>query len=249
MIYIDIWEDIDNDVDFMPVNKGTYNESHLSEKIYHLIDMKIKKKKAQKNKKKRKVKIDKNLLDEIRIHRNILVYDDDLNQIIKRIFVPDAPITKTDRLFLNVFYRKILRAKLEQDFLNKELSFGLVITGDYNYDIDRQIVETLKILRIICNFLQIKSTIDNAVLDVNKLYHKTFWYDITSKFIKLFGETKIVPVNDILFEDEPESILQIIMLLKIIFYTWSGSILELNSNNTLQIKPAIYVSKMLNYIA
>src|SRR5438105_11260375 len=119
-----IWDDIDQNVEV--ITKINYDPGNLSNALYEIIDDRVAFRKML------KINHVKGLfqqLDEIRKHRELIVCDAAIDKMVTELFVTSDKITTTDRLFLNAYHRKLLRAKLERDYLNKELVSGLIITG------------------------------------------------------------------------------------------------------------------------
>lgn len=251
-----IWDDIDAEAEAIRITPTNYDPCSLMNSLYDVIDNKIERRRRIKQSTTKGLYAE---LDAIRKHRDIIHNDSDINILVSAIFRPDeiSSITPLDRVFLNSYYRRLLRAKLEQDYIGKELVAGQIITEYTNHQTDMSIVETLRMLRVICKYLGITSTIDTSPFPLDKLYSPIFWASISSNFIRLFGENRIgvIEKDDPLPNDNIEAIImhqgqksirqmQILMLLNVIFNGWSGSTLTLNGN-TVNVIPSKYVSRMI----
>jgi hypothetical protein len=251
-----IWDDINHDTETIAIEDFQYKPVSLSNLLYTIID----------DSKQRKRVLLKNEipglyrdLSEIQIHSKQLSKSEALNSLIQEIFQPEKNhlVTDVDRLFLNAYYRRLLRAKLELAYKDKEIPAGLVITEYSNHESDASLVGTLKLLRLICRYLGIPNTITMAKFPLEKLYMPSLWRDVSAKFIQYFGENKIEPLET----DDPFEInsitrlqmhegmkkirqSQVLMLLNIVFNTWSGSTLVLDDDQ-IKVIPATYVIRML----
>ena len=268
-----IWDDINREAEAIVIRDTKYNPGSLSNILYDVIDNRTKRRQAILTS---KVKGIFKELGDIRSHRSQLENDENITMLIDALFKPEErdSITPLDRVFLNSYYRRLLRAKMEQDLIGKELPLGLIVTQYTNHETDVALVTTLRYLRIICRYLGIQSTIDTASFPVEKLYMPSFWPSISEKFVGLFGETRITPIesDDELPDNNLEAIMlfnaqkqvrqaQVLMFLNVIFNAWSGSILSLddttstkskNDRNTtedhptiVRLVPATYVTRML----
>ena len=268
-----IWDDINHEAEAIVIRDTKYDLGSLSDSTYEVID----------DPKKRRTRIltsnvkglfkDLNL---IRQHRSELESDDKITDLIRDLFKPSEhdSITGLDRLFLNCYYRRLLRAKVERDFKGKELVPGLVVTKYENHETDAPLVATMRYLRVICRYLGIESTTEAATFPVEKLYMPKFWSSMSEKFVGLFGETRVVPIEvveelpstcieDVMEFDARKRIGQVRVLafLNIIMNTWSGSTLSFvesaprNKKKTransevcpkmVKLVPATYVTRML----
>jgi hypothetical protein len=165
---------------------------------------------------------------------------------------------------LNAYYRRIIRARLEYDYQGQQLLPGLVITGYANLEIDATLVGLLQIIRLICKFVGIESTFTSGTFPLHKLYEPALWASITRKLITLLGETRIQPLVDgrdlplpeVSLEDQAvyegmKKIRQaeILGTLKTLFDLWSGSQLELSSDQTyIRVVPPLYIQRMMPHL-
>jgi len=229
-----IWDDIDNEIQILPISKIDYNGNLLIDNLYNILNDRNKRRTFIKKNKSSKTDI-KKLMDQ----KNII--NNDIENSIVDMFKKDElmNISSVDKIFINVFYRKILRSKLELDFKNRELIKGLIITKHDNWIVDYQIVSTLRILRIICNYLGIESTIDEGSFSISKLEVNIFWVDISNNVINLFGENTLFLIDETSTKDE------VLFLLNIIFDKWSGTILTVDQNMII-VKPALYVKRLVS---
>lgn len=250
-MFATIWDDINQNKDV--ISEINYNPLNLSNVLYEIIDNKEKFRQVLKKNQVRGLFQD---LDEIRKHRNIIEKDDNLNKLISCLFIENPNISSIDRIFLNAYHRKLLRAKLENDFLDKELLENLIITDDPI--IDNFIVKTLKLLRVITRYLGITSTFTEASFHINKLYMPKFWNELSEKFVPLFGEDLIKPMTNsevreiynvktlIILENLKKLIIsEVLLFLNVVFNKWSGSNLVLESDDTIKVVPATFVTRML----
>ena len=142
-----------------------------------------------------------------------------------------------DAMFLNVFYRKLLRVRLENDYLQKDLPSGLIITTFDNAEYDYYIVKTLRLFRVLCKYLHIKCTFKEATFKKSLLNDFSFWESMNKHFMDIYGENIIPIINN----DNNDNTL---LFLGIIFDIWSGSILTIN-NEVIKINPATFIARLL----
>lgn len=258
-----IWDDINHELESIILCPPTlkYNSGSLTNKLYDIIDDKLKRRKILKENTVKGLYSDLQL---IRQHRDSLDTNEMLNVLIKDIFKTEDIkfITSTDKLFINSYYRRLLRAKLENDFLNKEIIKGLVITNYNNHNTDIAITQVLQLLRFICKYLGIVSTTTESSFPVEKLYNPKIWSNLSQKFVPLFGEEKVsildfpddidpdnsqlLSAESIMFEGKKKmQQAQVLIFLNIVFNTWSGSILSLE-NNIIKVVPATYINRLIN---
>lgn len=251
-----IWEDIDNEAEAIVLTDTKYQPTSLSNKLYEIINDKEARHKVLKGNKIRGLYAD---LSAIQEHEKVVMKDETLSMLVESLFKKEdvASITALDRIFLNSYCRRLLRAKLEKDFNGKELVKGQVVTEYTNGETDAAIVETMQLLRVICRYLGIGSTIEPGSFTQDKLYMPSFWFSISSKFVNLFGETRIQVIEKDeefpLTSAEAMSLSsgqqqiresQVFMLLNIVFNTWSGSTLVIEKD-IVKVVPATYVNRML----
>lgn len=240
-----IWQDIDHAAEAIVVSDITYDPTSLSNSIYKIIDDREQRHKLLKNNKVKGLYRD---LDAIRQHRNNISNDPVVSLLIRQLFAAeDLPsITELDYVYVNAYYRKLLRAQLEMNYIDKDLTLGLVITEYSNTNIDLAIMKTLRLLRVICKFLGITSTIQEVTISADKLYNTTFWSNISEKFVEIFGEDRIEVISEPDNEVEDKTLcgVQALMLLNVIFNTWSGTTLIIKDKNV-TIIPATFVLRLL----
>lgn len=254
-----IWDDINHDAEAILILDADYKLSSLSNIIYDIIDDKKRRRKVIKESKTPGLYGD---IEAIRSHRNLLISNQYIKMLIDGMFKLEhiASISPLDRVFLNAYYRRLLRAKIERDYIGKELVSGLIVTDYTNGDVDVTLVKTLRILRIVCKFLGITSTTHEQTFDISKLYDPIFWNSVSSNFLYLFGENRITVVD----EDDPldinsmEALMmiecqkktrqsQVLLLLNVIFNTWSGTML-VAVGDSIKVIPATYISRMLPWL-
>lgn len=250
-LFTGIWDDINHEAEAIVVSDISYNPNSLSNLIYEIIDNRNKRREVIRRSNHKGLHSE---INEIKHHRDQINSDENISLLAEGLFKKDeiGSITSIDKVFLNSYYRRLLRAKLEQDYIGKDLVPGLVITDYTNFETDAALVNTLRILRTICKFLGIRSTIDPDVFPVDKLSISSFWSSVSNNFIKLFGENRIFPIEeensftDINMQQEHGIFIkhQVLRLLNLIFHTWSGSTLVVDNNN-IRIVPATYVIRLI----
>lgn len=251
-----IWDDINHEAEAIVVSDIKYEPGVLANVLYDVIDDRDKRLRIIKQS---SVKGLFAGLDLIREHRDSIEADENVNMLVQGLFKREEipSITALDRVFVNSYYRRLLRAKLERDYIGKELVAGLIVTEYTNAETDAALVTTLSVLRVICNYLGITSTTHEATFDLEKLYMPSFWASVSSKLITLFGESRIddIEVDDPLALDTVEAVMmhegqknirqaQVLMMLNVAFNTWSGSTLVADGN-TIKVTPATYITRML----
>ncbi|CAH6418452.1 Hypothetical protein HVR_LOCUS159 [uncultured virus] len=251
-----IWDDINREAEAIVIMDIKYNPGSLTNKLYDIIDNRTKRRQTFKENKIKGLYKDFYL---VRAHREVLEKDENITMLIQALFKANevVSITSTDRLFLNSYYRRLLRAKLERDFIGKEIIKGMVITEYTEHDADLAIAEVLRLLRFICKYLGIESTTSPGSFSLEKLYQPEIWANLTEKFVPLFGEEKIgiIEIDDspllnslqavIMFEGQKKiRQSQVLMFLNIIFNTWSGSTLVLK-DDTVTVVPATYINRLM----
>lgn len=250
-----IWDDINNEEEAIMIKESNYDPASLTNVIAEIIDDKVKRKQTFK---KNEIKGMFSDLENIRKHRDQLAKDEIIDRLLETLFVKEEILTITplDRVYLNSYYRRLLRAKLELDYKNSELPSGLVIgTGDNM--IDGSIVKTMKLLRLICKYLGINSTTHETSFPKEKLAAHSLWRDLSEKFSELMGEK--IPIidnnieeihksnNSFFNEEQKKMVIQTksYMFLNLVFNAWSGTILKADGENV-KVVPAIYVSRLLS---
>ncbi len=160
-------------------------------------------------------------------------------------------ITITDYLFINSYYRRILRAQLELLY-NTDKAKVLSFINACNY-FDRYVKQTmiltLNCIGILCRYLGIPNTCTCTSFPKKKLYMPTFWNDISHKFLKIFGE-ETMKMLDISGDMELSKYLHILLafnVLKTILYIWNGTIVELKEK-TVHVYPSYVVNRLTNYV-
>lgn len=236
-----IWDDINLEVETITISPTDYSSTSLGNTIYKIIDDRVARREVLKN---NKIRGTYNDLDKIRQHRDNIETDGTVNGVISALFKIDAlpSITPLDRVYINSYYRRLLRAKLERDYLDRDLTPGLVVTNYNNAETDASLVKTMRVLRIVCKFLGIRSTSEAATFPPEKLSVSDFWTSVFEKFVELFGEERIEEIPE---EDDELYVYKVLLLLNIIFNTWSGSALIVNDDKMIEVIPATYVMRLL----
>lgn len=252
----DIWDDINYEAEAIVVSDINYEPGSLSNSIYEIIDDRTKRRRLLKQSQVKGLYSD---LDAIRKHRDVICSDENVTMLVQGLFkAEETPsITPLDRIYLNAYYRRLLRAKMERDHHGKLLVSGHVVTEYTNSVTDASLVSALNLIKITCKFLGITSTTHSESFHEDKLYMPCFWCNISSKFMALFGENRITVID----EDDPlqtnnlEAIMmlegqkkirkaQVLMLLNVVFNAWSGSTLVADGN-IIKVLPATYVTRLL----
>lgn len=251
-----IWDDINYEAEAIVISDINYEPYSLSNSLYEIIDDKAKRHRLIKQSKVKGLYAD---LEAIRNHRDIICSDENVTMLVEGLFKSEeiAAITPLDRIYLNAYYRRLLRAKIERDQEGKLLVSGYVITEYTNSVTDASLVAALNLIRIICKFLGIKSTTHSDTFPQDKLYMPAFWHSVSSKLVSVFGESRV----EVIDEDDPlptknmEAIMmfegqkklrqsQVLMLLNLVFNSWSGSTLVAQGDE-IKILPATYVTRLL----
>lgn len=223
MLY-DVW--ISSDENIRPITKVKYKSSSLTNLLYEIIDNRNKRREIIRSNKAKELLPD---LRFIRKHRDNIVHDEEMNYFLTCYFQPMYinTITPLDRVFLNFFYKKLLRAKLEQDFIGRELpKDGLKI----------RLIAYLALLRLICQYLNVDSSIDKDTFNVSLLSDYPFWQYISRKFHEILGERDVIILNDNR---------QVLLLLNKILNNWSGSILR-EDGNLVKIIPLKCITRLVS---
>lgn len=231
-----IIDDINYEMDTIVISDIQYDHVLLTNNIYNIM-----KDKTINIKKVKKSPLD---LNKVRAHCFDICTDNDVSEMINLLFNKEdiATITSVDKIFINSYYRRILRARVEQNYIGKELLSGLVITTCSNYKMDAIIVEILMVLRIVCKFLGILSTIHDTIFPLEKLYMPLFWESVASRFIYLFGEKRIKEYSTETPKYDQQ--MRLLTILDTIFNIWSGTRLVLD-NNVVKVVPATYVCRLI----
>jgi hypothetical protein len=236
-----IWEDIEEDCAKWVVTPKEYCEKDLSNKLYSMLNVeKINRKKLPKN--------NNSKINSIINHGYKLKNDNEIKTIAKDLYKDTDNLRICDYLYMNLWYRKLLRINLERTNLNGEIPLGLIITKYENTLIDRHITKSLKYLKIICKYLAIKCTYEQSTFDVSKLDDLIFWNSVSKNFLDLFGEEKINIINietDELYNVAKSTRYEVLLLINNIFYLWSGSTIVFDNDKCLLI-PASFTIKYLH---
>lgn len=250
-----IWDDIDYEAEAIVVSNITYHPESLSNSIYEVINDRNKRRRLLKQSQVKGLYSD---LKAIRKHRDIICSDENVTMLVQGLFKSEAIpyITPLDRVYLNAYYRRLLRAKMERDHQGNLLVSGHVVTEYTNSETDASLVMALNLIRITCKFLDITSTTHSESFHDDKLYNPVFWCNISSKFVTVFGESRITVIDDDFFPTHNfEAVMvlrrqktirkaQVLMLLNVVFNAWSGSTL-VPDGNIIKVLPATYVTRLL----
>lgn len=248
-----IWDDINTDVEALPVVPIVYDAGSLTNKLYAIIDNKVELRNVLRNN--TVVGLYKDL-HSIQAHCAVIDTDKKIKDLVDGIFVPNVELSLLDLVFVNTYYRRLMRARLETDYLNKNIRATTVITG--NKDDDKYIIQALRLFQLICRYLGIRSTTTASTFDSNKLDNDVFWASVSENLLTIFGENRISLIDEyeydclikpnIVEEIKQQEITrsQTFILLNIVFNGWSGSILTVDNtdNNIINIVPAMYVTRM-----
>ena len=251
-----IWDDINYEAEAIVISDINYEPYSLCNSLYEIIDDKAKRHRLIKQSKVKGLYGD---IELIRKHRDTICSDENVTMLVEGLFKPEeiVSITPLDKIYLNAYYRRLLRAKIERDQQGNLLVPGYVITEYTNSVTDAALVAALNLIRIICKFLGVTSTTHAETFNKNKLYMPAFWYSVSSKLVAVFGESRITVID----EDDPlptnnlEAIMmlegqkklrqsQVLMLLNLVFNSWSGSTVVAQEEQ-IKILPATYVTRLL----
>lgn len=255
-----IWADINFEAEAIVFSDIPYRPGSLSNEVYDIIDDRDKRHQLIKQN-----KVNGSELSMIRVHRDCIMDDTGVDAMVCALFRKEeiATITPLDRVFLNSYYRCLLRAKLEYDHIGKELLSGLIITGYANTETDAALVQTMVVLRIVCKFLGITSTIHAESFSFDKLYQPEFWSSVSNQFIKLFGENRIPLIEndfDSNVHNDASAVMRelrecqercfhqkkVLLMLNMVYHSWSGSVLIADADNMVSVIPATYISRMMS---
>lgn len=250
-----VWDDIDEERD-LPVTACNYKPESLVNPIYRMIDDQKQRHRILRANTAPGLYSD---LDKIRMHREVLITSPVINGVIQSLFPPEEreSILPMDRVFLNSFYRRLIRARIERDYLERDLPKGLVIVSYSEGQSDSALVETLRLLRLVCKYLGIRSTTHPDSFDKSKLddRHLKYWVNIAGRFIALMGENTIPPLSEEnpYFGSSPMKTQEeiaaasstVYVCLTIIFTKWSGSVLRTHQD-TVYVEPAIPVVRLMD---
>ena len=143
-----------------------------------------------------------------------------------------------DCFFLNYYYRKLLRVKLEQDFLSGKLETNTIITSYTTEQIDRSIIKALRLFKILCNYLNIPNTYCESIVNRKLFYNRTFWSSMADKFIDIFGENVVSNTKELESEmNDYDYSFQVIIFLHAIFDRWSNTRLHKINNREFKFDP------------
>lgn len=248
-----IWDDINTEVEALPVSLVKYDPGSLTNKLYDIIDDKAKLRQTLLENKVVGLYKDVSIIQE---HRDIIGADKQLAALVKEVFNFNSELTSLDKVFVNMYYRRLLRARLEQDYCVKEISTNASIVG--LKDIDKLLISALRLLRVVCKYLGIASTTTGSSFHKSKLDNTAFWASVSEKLLQLFGENRIrlieEPEEDILgingknrleqIREEDNIRSEIFVLLNVVFNGWSGSILTVK-DDIITLVPATYVTRMI----
>jgi hypothetical protein len=248
-----VLEDIDKELEAIVIHPVNYETTSLTNMIYRIIDDS---QRLRTELRRNTVKGMYSDLDKIRAHREVLEHNSDLTTLISLLFLSEDrdKITPLDRVFINAYYRRILRARIETDHIGRELPPGLIII-DYQSEHDQPLVEILRLLRLICRFLGIESTVHATTFPKEKLTYGKFWSNISHKFVPLFGENRLPVIKEsegtpgglAVEGDMAGPMAKVYMFLNVLFRSWSGSILRAEKE-IIRVEPAIYVQRLMPLI-
>ena len=247
-----ILDDINTEVEALPVVPIAYDAGSLTNKLYAIIDNKAELRNVLRNN--TVVGLYKDL-HSIQAHCAVIDKDKKLKHLVDSIFVGSVELSSLDLVFVNAYYRRLMRARLETDYLNKNITTTTVITGNKNDD--KYIIQALRLFQLICRYLSIRSTTTASTFDSNKLDNDVFWSSVSEKLLTIFGENRISLIDECEYDPliKPNIVKEIkqqeitrsqtFILLNIVFNGWSGSILTVDStNNIINIVPAMYITRM-----
>jgi hypothetical protein len=253
LIWQTIWDDINAEVEALPVTSIKYDAGALSNKLYEIIDDKAKLRRTLLKNKIIGLYKDLSL---IQSHRETIENDRQLTIVIKQIFFSQTELSSLDKIFVNAYYRRILRARLEQDHLKKKITADMMIVGIK--EVDKCLRDALGLFWIICKYLGIASTTTPSSFNRSKLDDTTFWAPVSEKLLQLFGENRIKliepPEENTTGSQHKNSLAKIMeqnhlrsgvfVMLNIAFNGWSGSVLMVEGD-IITVVPATYITRMV----
>lgn len=258
-IWRTIWDDINVDTGLLPITAVKYNLESMNNKLYEIIDGRPKLRRILL---KNKIIGSHKDLSSIQTHCGIVDADLQVTHVIKQIFMlhTQTTLSTLDKVFVNAYYRRLLRAKLEQDYLQKTIRDDLVIVGVK--EVDKCLLYALRLLRVICRYLDMTSTITPSSFNVSKLDKTRFWFLVSEKLLQLFGENHIQllgqPGDDTLHSYPKDAIARITVqnnlrskifsMLNTTFNIWSGSILTIK-DDIITVVPATYITRMVTKLS
>lgn len=249
-------DDIISGGEAVPIDDIDYDPVTLSDTMYKMLVDKEFRRKTLKNNKFRGLYAN---IDKVLHHVTTIESNEDVNITVSLLFPPDVrhDITPIDLLFLNCNYIKLIRAKIETEYLNIPVVNGSIITGYQNTETDYALAQCMSLFRIVCRFLGMKSTVDSVTFSIDKLKNIRFWASVSNKFLTVFGEEIVTPIEDVelpvkpaletmVMENEVEQmcIVKSLMFLSTVFGRWSGTSFT-RKNDNVRVEPAIYVTKLL----
>ena len=264
-----IWTDIDSEAETIVIEDFSYRLMSLSNLLYTIIDDPVARRKVLL--KNEVVGLYQDLSD-VQVHAGRIMKNPEIQRLISDLFKEETIplITHVDGLFLNAFYRRLLRAKLEVN-INKSIALtgvgvdsnkvaidttfhqGMIDTtfhqgriDDQNqspqkYILDAPLVRTLQLVQLICKYVGIPNTITACTFPASKLQISSLWRDISNKLIHYFGEDKIEPI----LNDGTEHPSQVLLMLNVLFNLWSGSMLTIADIDTISVIPATYITRLI----
>jgi hypothetical protein len=244
-----IWDDISNDEETLILDIQDYEIGDLKNTLYDILDDPIKRHNVFRQ---NMVKGQYKNLESIRAHRTLLAESEEIKVLIDKSFKHPKFITSIDCLFLNVWYRKLLRAKLESYYKEKEILDTDIFTNKDDIT-NAHIITTLRLIKIICRFLNIPSTYEPTSFSADKIDNLMFWQSISEKFVDIFGENRINLIADGISNITQTGVkstpTEVLLVLSNILYYWSGSVLLVSNDRTsLNIIPATFVTRLIHQL-
>jgi hypothetical protein len=249
-------DDIISGTKFSSIDVIDYDPVSLTDNMYKMLCDKKHRREVLKNNKFRGVYAS---IDKILHHVTVIDNNEAFSRILAPLFLQDQRhnVTPVDLVFLNCNYNKLVRAKIEAELLSTPIVNGSIITGYQNTETDYTLAQCLLLFRIVCRYLGMKSTVDTTTFSIDKLKNTRFWASVTNKFLTVFGEEVVDPVEEIeipikpaletlLIENEIEQrcIMKSLIFLNEVFGKWSGTYFT-RKGDVVQVTPAIYIAKLL----
>jgi len=247
-----VFDDIDSSSEALTISPVKYDPFCLTDLVIKVIDDQ---EELRKNIKKGEMMILSKYLDDIRQHRLTIMHDTNINEKIARLCQRALieKLTPLDRIYFNAYYRKVLRAQLELKYQQKEFASNIIITNVMNVQIDKLILTTLRLLKIMCAFLAIPSIAQGGTFTTDKLYNPAFWSSLSAKFVPIFGENRIEILSDHQLQGMSEKLTsgpkrfiqaQTLMFLTEVFNRWCGTTLRLKEE-IVYVYPSEFVTNIL----
>lgn len=262
-----LWDDINLNRD-VPIVAITYPTRVMGDRLYSLIN-KLDKPSSHKKitgRLTKRDKLTKQQVDALYKHSLRVLHDKDrAHSILSNVaptYVPSSTEQshKADLLNFNVYYRRILRARLEYDLITEPLVEQYFIIASLNrmdrrekMDEDKDFFRALRLIRRICLALGIATTVDTTLISVDIFTQLDKFRELMEDAHAIFGETTLVmPIypEEVDPSMRPSIVLYnrgcIVKFLSEILTLWSGGTL-VSAGSHVQVEPPVYMGHILPY--